>query len=117
MKKWCDNCEHFDVRNELFGKCEECYVAEDGIPSCFIPDKTAQKEDMVNSPKHYKNKYECIDVMIDTFGREAVQHFCLLNSFKYLYRCTHKGKQTEDIKKSKWYLEKYIELTEGKNEN
>lgn len=71
--------------------------------------------DMVNHPQHYESgKYECIDVMEETQGEDAVLNFCLCNAFKYLYR--HKNKNgIEDIKKAKWYLDKYIEIKEGVN--
>ena len=47
----------------------------------------AKFEDMVNHPKHYETgKFECIDVMIEIFGKEKVMAFCQLNAFKYLYR-------------------------------
>lgn len=65
----------------------------------------------VNHPKHYATgKFECIDVMVDTFGIEATQHFCILNAFKYLYRCNHKEKKVEDVEKAQWYLAKFLEL-------
>lgn len=66
--------------------------------------------DMVNHPVHYESgKFECIDVMLETQGEEAVKDFCILNAFKYLYR--HRRKNgVEDIKKAKWYLDKYIEI-------
>ena len=68
--------------------------------------------DMVNHPSHYESgKYECIDVMLETQGKEDLMAFCLCNAFKYLYR--HKNKNgIEDIKKAKWYLDKYIEMAE-----
>ncbi len=55
--------------------------------------------DNVNHPAHYESgKYECIDVMLETQGLQAVESFCICNAFKYLYR--HKKKnQIEDIKK------------------
>lgn len=70
--------------------------------------------DVVNNPSHYCSaKYECIDIMLETQGIDAVLNFCLCNAFKYLYR--HKKKNgIEDIKKCKWYLDKYIELFENK---
>ena len=73
--------------------------------------------DMVNHPSHYcTGSFECIDVMVETQGIEAVKNFCLCNAFKYLYR--HNGKNgIEDIKKSKWYLDKYIELNEKEAKN
>lgn len=70
--------------------------------------------DMVNHPSHYDTgKFECIDVMLETQGVEAVKDFCLCNAFKYLYRCKRKN-GLEDIKKAIWYLNKLIEL-EGKD--
>lgn len=67
----------------------------------------------VDHPTHYTNdKYECIDVMQELFGKEAIQTFCLLNAFKYLWR--HKQKNgNEDIEKANWYLQKHLELIDG----
>ena len=43
--------------------------------------------DNVNHPFHYETgKYECIDVMIEAIGKEAVMGFCMCNAFKYIYR-------------------------------
>lgn len=69
----------------------------------------------VNHPSHYQgNKYECIDVMQDVFGKEAVSDFCKLNAFKYLWRSDQKN-GLEDIEKCLWYLNKFIELEKGEN--
>lgn len=67
-------------------------------------------EDKVNHPSHYETgSFECIDVMIETQGVEAVMNFCICNAFKYIYR--HKRKNgVEDIKKARWYIDKYLEL-------
>ena len=104
--------------------CKDCVVKEicDSITGRFTENKDAikkayeiltqpdTKEDAVNHPKHYETgKFECIDVMVETQGKEAVKAFCLCNAFKYLYR--HKSKNgLEDIKKARWYLDKYLEL-------
>lgn len=75
----------------------------------------SDSKEMVNHPDHYKgSKFECIDVMIECFGKEEVKSFCKLNAFKYIYRCNNKGKTEEDIKKANWYLNKYIELCTDK---
>lgn len=75
-----------------------------------IKNNMAEKE-YVNHPEHYNNKYECIDVMEDVFGQEATFNFCLLNAFKYLYRCLRKhNSPTGDIKKAIWYLNKTLQL-------
>lgn len=70
----------------------------------------------VNHPEHYKTgNIECIDVMLETQGEEAVWDFCILNAFKYLYR--HRNKNgIEDIKKAQWYIDKAIELMEGQDD-
>lgn len=69
--------------------------------------------DNVNHPQHYElpGGIECIDVLEATQGKEAVQAFCVCNAMKYLYR--HKRKNgVEDIKKARWYLDKYIAMEE-----
>lgn len=68
------------------------------------------KEDMVNHPNHYTNRgIECIDEMIQVFGKQVVMDFCLCNVWKYRYRAFAKNGQ-EDIAKSDWYMKKYLEL-------
>lgn len=67
--------------------------------------------DNVNHPKHYElSKYECIKVMQEVFGIEAVKHFCQCNAFKYVWRMNHKN-GTEDAEKAVWYLNKFVELS------
>ncbi|MBR5593919.1 MAG: DUF3310 domain-containing protein [Bacteroidaceae bacterium] len=68
--------------------------------------------DMVNHPDHYTGKCECIDVMMQTQGTDAVLGFCMCNAFKYLWRHNNKN-GIEDVKKAKWYLDKYIEIKDG----
>ena len=67
----------------------------------------------VDHPEYYKNEeFECIDVMLATQGKSAVQGFCICNAFKYLYR--HRSKNgIEDVKKAVWYLNKFIEMEEN----
>ena len=75
------------------------------------------KNEMVNHPQHYKNNtFECIDIMLDVFGKEKVLAFCELNAFKYQWRANFKGTDIQDKKKAEWYLNKYIELKENKDE-
>ena len=71
------------------------------------------KNDNVNHPAHYTSGgIECIDGMVAAFGREYVMHYCLCNAFKYIWRCEHKGKRVEDIRKAVWYLNKWQSLAE-----
>lgn len=94
-----------DSLDEVFTQAEE-YCDFNGFLSLPF-----HEVDKVNHPAHYNNaKYECIDVMEETFGTEEVKIFCKLNAFKYLWRAEHKN-GTEDMRKAKWYLDKYIELS------
>lgn len=68
-------------------------------------------KEMVSHPDHYKGaKYECIDIMLDVFGKEKTLAFCELNAFKYLWRSDAKGTDIQDKQKAVWYLNKYNEL-------
>lgn len=79
-------------------------------PAIIEETKTEKPVDMVNHPPHYDTgKFECIDVMLETQGVKAVMDFCICNAFKYLYRHNNKN-GVEDVKKAKWYVDKYIEL-------
>lgn len=63
--------------------------------------------DNVNHPAHYETgKFECIEVMLETQGVEAVLNFCQCNAFKYLYRangvmglCGESGECVDMVKK------------------
>lgn len=82
-----------------------------GITYKSFEKDTSKTTNMVDHPSHYKgSKFECIDVMLDTFGKEELKSFCKLNAFKYLYRANKKNGM-EDMKKAEWYIKKYNELT------
>lgn len=96
-------------------------LADDGIPDDIEykiwefdhPNQKVSAEDVVNHPTHYETgKFECIDVMLETQGKQAVTDFCVCNAFKYLYRHGRKN-GVEDLKKARWYLDKAIGLIEG----
>ena len=72
-------------------------------PNDLIPDH-AEKE-AVNHPAHYnQGRIEVIDFIDDqSLG------FALGNAVKYICRCAHKGKRTEDLRKAVWYIEHEIE--------
>jgi|TARA_B100000073_G_scaffold347873_1_gene363738 hypothetical protein len=45
--------------------------------------------------------------MVSAFGREAVQDYCRVNAFKYVWRAGEKGDadtEKEDVRKAIWYL-------------
>lgn len=71
--------------------------------------------DYVNHPPHYEGNIECIDAMLQQFGTEAVMNFCLLNAFKYLFRCNKKHDNPSiDVQKAQWYINKYLSLYNDK---
>jgi hypothetical protein len=83
-----------------------------------IPD-IPNKEDKVNSPKHYTSHpsgIECIEI---------TKHydFCIGNAIKYLWRAglkkeegySNKNKEVEDLKKAIWYINEKIKTLNGSN--
>lgn len=81
-----------------------------GFEKNISPDEQNVQHDEINHPGRYNSGgFECIDVMLAVFGNGAVQNFCILNAFKYIWRHKQKG-GAEDIKKAVWYLNKFIEL-------
>ena len=62
-----------------------------------------KSNDPIN-PNHYKvNGLECIDVI------ESLDlPFHLANALKYIWRAGRKDSAIEDIKKARWYLDRYI---------
>lgn len=76
--------------------------------------------DQINHPSHYlKNGRECIDVMIEKYGVEAVVSFCECNEFKYLWRAGLKdGNSAEqDMAKAAWYRAKAQKLRSAASGN
>lgn len=77
-------------------------------------NRPCKETDPVNRPSHYTFApgYEVIDVL------EAWQlPFHLANAVKYIARAGKKdpSKTVEDLRKSVWYLERYIWLLEKNN--
>lgn len=71
------------------------------------------KKEMVNHPSHYnQGGMECIDGLIGAFGKKEVATFCKINAMKYIWRLGHKDEEAQEIGKIKWYLDKYLELTQ-----
>lgn len=70
--------------------------------------------DNVNHPEHYNSHpsgVECIEI---------TEHFnfCLGNAVKYIWRASLKGKEVEDLRKARWYIDREISriLNEKNNE-
>lgn len=68
---------------------------------------------LINHPDHYnQGRIECIEAMESAFGREAVFDFCLLNAFKYIWRCKDKENIKQDLEKARWYILKAEDVYE-----
>ena len=65
---------------------------------------TPKEEDVINHPSHYtRGNIEVIDFIED---QQLPYH--LGNVIKYIARAGHKGDKLEDLKKARWYLDRYI---------
>ena len=89
--------------NESLAKCEEALKSHDAV--------LFQDIDIVNHPNWYADSnIEVIDYIEDKgFG------YHLGNAIKYISRAGKKdpSKETEDLRKAVWYIERYIQLIEG----
>ena len=121
----CILCKYLALDENDF-PCNECRAIGNGekkhyVKGCITPEQPTKPpmppvnppKDEINHPDRYAGgKFECIEVMADVFGKEAVKDFCLLNAFKYIWRQEKKG-GVGDVKKAVWYLNKYIELSDS----
>jgi hypothetical protein len=74
----------------------------------IITSSKDTKEDVVNSPKHYtQGKIEVID-----FIEDQKLDFRAANVVKYTCRARYKGKELEDYKKARFYLDRLIKELE-----
>ena len=108
----CGVCELCAIRPQCVSVTGDFEGHEDVCKEAYeiIVNLQKHKPDNVNHPSHYnQGKFECIDVMVETFGSEATQDFCVLNAFKYIWRSREKG-GVSDLEKALWYLKKYLEL-------
>ena len=105
---------HDDVKRIVFNQ-----NYSNNQSSTYQQDKFYEKldvlkeKDNVNHPDHYQSKnsenIQCIDAITACLGVEKTKAFCLGNSLKYIWRCYSK-EGNESIKKSIWYLNRFLEL-------
>lgn len=63
----------------------------------------------VNHPTHYnQGRIEVID-----FIEDQDLNFNLGNVIKYICRARHKGRESEDLQKALWYLQREVSRREG----
>lgn len=110
--KYCPEClpkyskvpKKKEVTVELVGQTigeEVMQTIAEKITQTFAESK---KEDVINHPSHYtRGKIEVIDFIED---QQLPYH--LGNVIKYIARAGYKGDKLEDLKKARWYLDRYI---------
>ena len=77
-------------------------------------ERQMEKKDMVNSPEHYnKAGIETIDAL-EAMLTDGFDYYLQGNIVKYLWRYRYKN-GVEDLKKAQWYLNKLIEVYDGKS--
>ena len=67
------------------------------------------KHEAVNHPDHYNANPSGVEAI------DVIEHlsFNVGNAIKYLWRADHKGKQIEDLKKARWYVDREIQRLES----
>ena len=89
-------------------KCKSTVDKDGNIVKAGDPMR-AKNHDPVNHPKHYTQHpsgVECIQV---------TEHFNFNrgNAIKYIWRADEKGRELEDLKKARWYLDREINKLEN----
>lgn len=85
----------------------ESYITADSVKDLY--DVTTNKKpnpisNAIDHPSHYnRGKIEVID-----FIEDQGLSFHLGNVIKYVTRAGSKGDKLEDLKKARWYLDRYI---------
>lgn len=105
-----------DRQKEDSNKTEDRHIEDSSEEAVQVP--TAEhmdkmygniKHDAVNHPSHYtRGKIEVIDFIED---QQLPYH--LGNVIKYIARAGYKGDKLEDLKKARWYLDRYINEVMG----
>ena len=106
----CDEC-FYDYLSEHEEPCCDCKyrfdpgtVARLKAKDCFKSKEYKDVEvDMVNHPPHYQHGIEPI-VFIESHNL----NFNLGSAVKYIARAPYKGKELEDLRKAKWFIEREI---------
>lgn len=110
---FCEECQLYRNATHCHSRATENEINENYERLFGGSKMTDISSDKVDHPSHYnQGDIECIDAMVAAYGTEAVEIFCLLNAFKYLWRAEHKNGK-EDLEKALWYLKKRLELMDS----
>lgn len=102
-------------RISVYGCIKNCeHFCSDRVGST---PKLELKNHPVNHPSHYTNgKYECIDVIYDMINgyQDPISAWLTGQIVKYIWRWPYKN-GLEDLKKTRFYLDRLIEHEEKKD--
>lgn len=89
---------------EFTGSCVGVASPGHNLESPLSP----QPLETVNHPDHYNANPSGVEAI------DVIEHltFNVGNAIKYLWRADHKGKQIEDLKKARWYVDREIQRLE-----
>ena len=88
-------------------ECKEWYPTPQETRDCIM-SHVNPKPDIVNHPQHYTfGKIEVLDA-IEDWQLDYHQG----NIVKYIVRSDYKDNRLQDLKKAKFYLDRYIKLVE-----
>lgn len=113
--KYCPTClpKYSKVpkkeEEDLCKNIEETHIDDSNEEAIEVPIVEHIIHDAVNHPSHYtRGKIEVIDFIED---QQLPYH--LGNVVKYVARAGYKGDKLEDLKKARWYLDRYINEVMG----
>ena len=105
--KYCPEC--LPKYSKVPKKKEEVVKTEEEVVKAKEEQGIRIEHDAVNHPSHYtRGNIEVIDFIED---QQLPYH--LGNVIKYIARAGYKGDKLEDLKKARWYLDRYINEVMG----
>ena len=76
-----------------------------------LTEESVMKANNPIDPNHYKKGgIECIDYLEAKMSKEELKGFCKGNILKYISRLGEKDDPVKELGKSKWYINKLLEL-------
>jgi len=83
-------------------------------PNDCLTFKLVRENNAVYEPPHYtQGGVECIDAIQSALTKEEFRGYCKAVIMKYVWRESHKA-GTQDLKKARQYLNRLINLDEGR---
>ena len=116
-QKYCVPCEA-EGRDYGHCRCDICQHGEEIRETYGPTNKVQAKDDPVNHPSHYTaGGIECIDAITAAIScqKDPVNAWLTAQCLKYLWRWPLKN-GLEDLKKTRFYLDRLIERLEKEEE-